>query len=72
MAVEPHLRPSLFPNMPPFLNTVPSAEGRASPEDQMVELRESLWRVPLLITQMINRQEEEEQGKVGWILDIFK
>jgi len=67
---EPPLRKSLFDNVPPFLNYLPNglhgsaAAPCAQHTDNMVELRYSLWRVPMALHAMVTAVEEEKVNKV--------
>lgn len=62
----PPLRTSLFPSIPPFLNYLP-VEGAELPKhrDEMVEIRESLWRVPQALVEMVAGEEAEKIHKSG-------
>jgi len=66
---EPPLRKSLFDNVPPFLNYLPNGMqgSEAAPceqhTDNMVELRYSLWRVPMALHAMVTAVEEEKVNK---------
>jgi len=63
------LRKSLFDNVPPFLNYLPNglhgsaAAPCAQHTDNMVELRYSLWRVPMALHAMVTAVEEEKVNK---------
>ena len=63
--MEPPLRKSLFPFVPPFLNYVPIG-GKECPShrDEMVEIRECLWRVPQALVEMVAMNEMEMIDKV--------
>ena len=58
-------RRSLFSNIPPFFNYLPNGKlfSEAGPcqehTDTMVDLRESLWRVPVAFTNIVNSAETE-------------
>jgi len=60
---EGPVRKSLFSNVPPFLNYLPNGKSgdSASPcpahADTMVDLRESLWRVPMALNLMVSQEE---------------
>ena len=58
-------RRSLFSNIPPFFNYLPNGKlfSEAGPcqehTDTMVDIRESLWRVPVAFTNIVNSAEAE-------------
>ena len=58
-------RRSLFSNIPPFFNYLPNGKlfSEAGPcqehTDTMVDIRESLWRVPVAFTNIVNSAETE-------------
>jgi len=66
---EAPVRKSLFSNVPPFLNYLPN--GKSGPEaspssahtNTMVDIRESLWRVPAAFTMMVSQEEELQSRK---------
>jgi len=68
---EEPVRKSLFSNVPPFLNYLPNgkpgAEASSSPThiDTMVDIRESLWRVPAALNMMVNQEEQLQSRKAG-------
>ena len=68
---EGPVRKSLFSNVPPFLNYLPNGKSgdSASPypahADTMVDLRESLWRVPMALNLMVSQEEVLKNKRVG-------
>ena len=74
---EAPLRKSLFSNVPPFLNYLPNGKSgaEASPSaahtNTMVDIRESLWRVPAAFNMMVNQEEELRSRKVKTIVRVL-
>ena len=68
---EAPVRKSLFSNVPPFLNYLPngkSGDYACSSQthlDTMVDIRESLWRVPAALNMMVNQEEAMRSRKVS-------
>ena len=62
-------RKSLFSNIPPFFNYLPNGKSfsEAAPcqehTDTMVDIRESLWRVPVAFTNIVNSAEAERSNQ---------
>ena len=62
-------RRSLFSNIPPYLNYLPNglSFGSAGPcqehTDTMVDIRESLWRVPVAFNNIVNSVERDRENK---------
>ena len=63
------VRRSLFSNIPPYFNYLPNGLSFDSagpcPEhtDTMVDIRESLWRVPVAFNNIVNSVERERSNK---------
>ena len=63
---KPPSRQSLFSNIPPFFNYLPNglsfdAAGPCQEHtDTMVDIRESLWRVPVAFNNLVNSVEREK------------
>jgi len=58
--MEP-LRPSLFPNVPPFINYIPTPDGKKI--FPPARLREQLWRIPQGVINVLDMQNSVQKKK---------
>ena len=59
-SMEP-LRPSLFPNVPPFINYIPTPDGKKI--FPPARLREQLWRIPQGVINVLDMQNSVQKKK---------